>query len=210
MRFTGHFPFWSRIHRRQQHELRGKRHRARRAGNGDAAFLQRLAQRLQNAALELRQFVQEQNAVVRERDFTRGRIDVAAEQAGVARRVMRRAKRPARDQRLARREQADDAVDLRRFQRLVQSQRRQNRGKPFRQHGFARAGRADEQRVVPSGGGDFQRTFDVFLSLHLGKIQFVVGRLVKNLCDVHLHRRDFDFAFQELRRLPQVLDRDNL
>ena len=41
---------------------------------------QRLAQRLQNSALELRQFVQKQNTVVRERNFAGRRIDVATEQ----------------------------------------------------------------------------------------------------------------------------------
>ena len=54
------------IHRRDEHELRGKSHRPRRARNGYATFFERLAHRLQHTALEFRQLVQEQNAVVRE------------------------------------------------------------------------------------------------------------------------------------------------
>ena len=116
---------------------------------------------------------------------------------GVAGGVMRRAERTPRHQRLARRQQADDAVNLGRLQRLVQGQRRQNRRQPFGQHGFAGARRADEQHVVPAGRGDFQGALHVFLAFDLGKIQFVVVRLVENFGDVHFRRRDFDFAFEK-------------
>ena len=98
------------------------------------------------------------------------------EQPGVAGRVMRRAKRPARHQRLARLEQADDAVNLGRLQRLLQRQRRQNGRQPFGQHGFAGARRADEQHVVAAGGGDFQRALDGFLAFDFGEIHLVVVR----------------------------------
>ena len=64
------------------------------------AFFKRLAHRLQNAALEFRQFVQKQNAVVRERNFSGRWIYISTEQTGIARRVMRRAERPLRHERL--------------------------------------------------------------------------------------------------------------
>ena len=152
----------------------GKRHRARRARNGDAAFFERLAHGFQHAALELRQFVEKQNAVMRERNFAGRRIDVAAEQAGVAGGVMRRAERPARHERLAGFEQADDAVNLRRLQRFVQRERRQDGGKPFREHGFARARRADQQHIMAARRGDLQRALDGFLAFDFGEIQLVI------------------------------------
>jgi hypothetical protein len=43
------------------------------AGDRDFAGLQRLAQRVERLRLELRQFVEEKNAVVRERDLARPR-----------------------------------------------------------------------------------------------------------------------------------------
>ena len=76
--------------------------RARRAGDGHTALFQRLAHGFQHGAFELGQFVQKQHAVVRQRDFAGRRIGIAAEQTGVAGRVVRRAERTARDQRLAR------------------------------------------------------------------------------------------------------------
>ncbi|SRR6266702_8717509 len=52
------------------------------------------------------------------------------------------------NERLAQRKQADDAMNLRRFERLVQSQRRQNGRQPFRKHRLACARRTDEQAVI--------------------------------------------------------------
>ena len=147
---------------------------------------------------------------MRQRNFARRRVDVAAEQTGVARGVVRRAKRPPRHQRLARGQQSDDAVNLRRFERLVQGQGRQNRRQPFGQHGFAGAGRTNEQRVVSAGGGDFQCAFHVFLSFDLGKVQVVVVRLIEDFGNVHLRRRNFYFTFEKARGFTQILNGDDL
>ena len=67
---------------------------------------------------------------MRQRDFPGRRVDVAAQQTSVAGGVVRRAEWALRDEGLPRREQADDAVNLRRFERLLQRQRRQNRRQP--------------------------------------------------------------------------------
>ena len=75
---------FNRVHRRHQHELRRESHRAGRARNGDAAFLKRLAHGLQHAPFEFRQFIEEEHAVMCQRNFTRRRIGVAAQQSGVA------------------------------------------------------------------------------------------------------------------------------
>ena len=59
------------------------------------------------------------------------------------------------------------------FQRLFERERRQDGGKALGQHGFAGAGRADQQDVMAAGGGDLQRALDRFLALDFGEIQFV-------------------------------------
>ncbi len=62
--------------------------------------------------------------------------------------MMRRAKRPPRDQGLARAGQPDNAVNLRRLQRLLQGQRREAGRQPLLgQHRFPGARRADQQNV---------------------------------------------------------------
>ena len=72
---------------------------------------------IQHAALELRQFIEKQHAVMCERNLAGRGIDVAAQQAGVAGSVMRRAERPLRHQRLAR----GELTHLRLGRRIVQS-----------------------------------------------------------------------------------------
>jgi hypothetical protein len=66
----------------------------RRARDGDVSRLQRLAQRLECAAREFGQFVEEQHTAVRQRNLTRAWWHAAAHQGGGAGRVMRRAHRP--------------------------------------------------------------------------------------------------------------------
>ena len=95
-------------------------HGAGGAGNGYTAFFERLAHGFQDAAPELGQFIEKEHAMMRQRNFAGRRVDVAAEQPGIAGGMMRSAERPAGHQGLSWREQADDAMDLRSLQRLFQ------------------------------------------------------------------------------------------
>ena len=99
------------IHRGDELELGGKRALPRRARDVDHAGLERLAQHFEHAAIPFGQLVEEQHAVMRERDLAGPRIAAAADERHGARRVMRRAKRahaPAR-----RREAAGERRDRR-------------------------------------------------------------------------------------------------
>ena len=94
-------------------------------------------------ALELGQFVEEQHAIMGERDLARPRMGAAADQRRHRGRMMRRAKRPPVGE-LAARELARDRMDHRHFEQLARRQRRQDRGQARRQHRLAgaRAGRS--------------------------------------------------------------------
>ena len=81
------------IHRRDELEPRRKRRLARRARDVDAARFERLAQHFEHPAIPLRQLVEEQHAVMRERDLAGPRIAAAADQRDRGGRVVRRAKR---------------------------------------------------------------------------------------------------------------------
>src|SRR5216117_3873750 len=117
--------------------------------------------------------------MMRERDFPRRGIDVAAKQTGVTGGMMWRAKWAASDERLARSEQAHDAVNLRGLERLLQRQRRKDGREPLGEHRFAGAGRANEQDVVTACSGNFEGTLDRFLSFDFREIKFVVLTLVE-------------------------------
>ena len=138
-----------------------------------APFFERLTQHLQHRPLELRQLVQKQHAVVRERDLARPRVGAAADEAGVGDRVVRRAERPPRHESAPRVQQPADAVDLGRLQRLVGRERGQDAGHAPGEHRLARARRADHERVVPAGRRHFERALRVLLPPHVREIHRV-------------------------------------
>jgi hypothetical protein len=90
----------ARVHRRHQDEVGREGRGPQRPADRHAAVLQGLAQHLQRLAVELRQLVEEQDALVRQADLAGLRDAAAADQPGVADGVVRRAERPHRHQRL--------------------------------------------------------------------------------------------------------------
>jgi hypothetical protein len=84
------------IHRRNQHEARRVGDAMIGAGDRDRAILERLAQRVEHARLELGQFVEEQHAMMGKRDLAGSCTDAAAGEGRHARRMMRAAERPLR------------------------------------------------------------------------------------------------------------------
>src|SRR5438874_10740546 len=79
----------TRIHRGGEHEggREGERHRG--AADSHPLIFERLAQDFENAPVEFRQLVEEEHAVVRERNFAGARYGPAADESGVAYRVVR-------------------------------------------------------------------------------------------------------------------------
>ena len=120
------------VHRRDQHELGGKFDGAMHARHRHLAALQRLAERLQHVAAELRQLVEKQDAMMRHRHLPRPRDAPAAHQRLRRRRMMRRAHRPLVHQRHPVRQQPHRRINPRRLQRFPPRQRRQNPRNPRR------------------------------------------------------------------------------
>lgn len=103
------------IERCDQHKVGGKVGGSHRAADRDRAIFERLAQHFEGGAVELGQFVEEEDAIMGEADLAgRGRR-AAADEAGVADRVVRRAEGATNHQRPSRREHAHRAVDATRF-----------------------------------------------------------------------------------------------
>src|SRR6266566_850609 len=99
------------IHRRNEHQLRGKSDATCRARHGDLPVFERLAQYFQRRSLKLRQLIEKKDAVVGEAHFTGIRKRAAAEQPNVADGVMRVAEWSDRNERFFRVEQAGDAMN---------------------------------------------------------------------------------------------------
>ena len=163
-----------------------------RAGDGDPAVLQRLAQHLQHVARELRQLVEEQHAVVRQRHLARPR-DACRRRSGRRRRWCGAASGTGRaaTSALPRAQQAGDAwicvVSSASSKRHVAAG---SRAGAWPASSCREPGRADHQHVVPAGRRHLQGALGALLAAHIGEVDGVVragGR--KASCDVDAVRR---------------------
>ena len=148
-------PARARVGGGDEHEARREDHHLLAADDRHVAVLERLAQRLEARAGELRQLVEEQHAAVGERRLAGLRRVGAADEPGRGDRVVRRAER-ARGDEPGRAAQAGDGLDPRDLDRLLGRERRQDRRQPPRDHRLAGARRALEEQVVPARGGDLE------------------------------------------------------
>ena len=137
---------WAGIHRRDELEAGRKRRLARRARDMDAARFDRLAQHFEHPAVPFRQLVEEQHAVMGQRDFAGPRIAAAADQRDRGGRVVRRAKRASPP--IVGTKAAGQRLQRGGFQRLVLGKRRQQARQALRQHRFAGPRRPDHQDIV--------------------------------------------------------------
>lgn len=159
---------------RHQLEARRETYPAVGPGNDDLAAFQRLAQDLQDLALELRQFVEEQHALVRQGDLARLRAAAAADQGRRGGGVVRLAERSLRP--VPEGDVAGHRMDRCDLQGLVLVERRQQAGQAAGQEGLAGARRAAEQQVVRAGGGHQQGALGGGLALDLGQVWLREGR----------------------------------
>src|SRR5215472_12716935 len=105
----------------------------------DAAGLERLPKNLEYAAVPLRQLVEEEHAVMSERNLAGARVAAAAHERDRRSRVVRRAQRTSTP--ILETEAPDERVHCSRFERFFFGHRREQPGKPLGKHGFPRARR---------------------------------------------------------------------
>mgnify|MGYP007016531951 CR=1 FL=1 len=84
--------------------------------------------------------------------------------------MVRRAKRPAANQRDALLQKPRDRMELCGLDRFPEGHVRQDGGQPFREHALARARRPDQQQIMPAGRGDLERALRERLALDLGQV----------------------------------------
>ena len=143
----------------------------RRARNADAALLEGLLERLQRPTGEFRQFVEKEDAVVRQADLAGARDRAAADEGHMRDGVMRRQKRPVAEQPATGGHQAGDRVDGRRFQGFVERRRGQDARQALGHHRLPGAGRPDEQIVMPARRGNLERPLGQQLAVDVEEIR---------------------------------------
>ena len=170
-------PAGTRVHGRNQNEIRRKNETPGGAADGNRPVLQRLAQHFQNIALEFRQFIEEKHTVVREADFPRLRRSPSSKESCIADRMMRSAEGPGFQQRGIGIQKTENRMDFACFKRFLFRHRRKNPGQTLRQHAFPRSRRPHKKNIVSSRGGDFQCALCPALSLDVMKVRY--GRPVR-------------------------------
>ena len=188
------------VHGAHQHKAAGVGRPAPGPADGDDPVLQRLPQRFHGGAAELRQLIQEQHPVVRQRDLPRPRDAAAAGQPYHRNGVVRRTEHPIFQQRDPGRQKPGRRVDLGGLHRLLKAHLRQDGGQTLGQHALAGAGRPDQQHVVAARRRDLQGALGVFLPLHLAEIQHRrLGQLPERQA---FRRRQRLAAGQRIHQLP--------
>ena len=123
--------------------------------------------------------------------------------------MVRRAKRTRADQRRTT-EQPGDGVHHGRLQRLVEGERGQDAAEPLGQHRLARAGRTDEQQVVPARCRDLQRPPRHLLAAHVAEVGRGCGCARGGAWNGGDRRSGGRLAAEEGDQIPEVARRLNL
>lgn len=141
------------------------------AGNPDFPFFQRLAQHFQYRFAKLRQFIQKQNASMRQRDLSRRRDQSASGQRRFCHRMMNTPKRTCPDQRLLTVDLTDNAVYFCDLQTFLQRKRRQDRRDPFGDHRLSASRRSYHQKIMSASHSNLHRTFHGALPAYILKVR---------------------------------------
>ncbi len=148
--------------------LAGNRSGRRARATRNYSVFKRLAQGFDNPAFKFGKFVQKQNSAVGQSDFSGFWPGSAADERDIRSGVMGIAERSGGYKIFV--QNSGDAVNGSDFKNFFKRKRRKNGAERFREHCFARAGRADHQNIVAARGGDFQSALGGFLSFDIGKI----------------------------------------
>ena len=124
--------------------------------------------------------------------------------------MVRRTKRPGAHQSALVVKHSRDAVNARRLDRFFERHRRQHRRNTFREHRLARARRPDQQNVVASRAGNFQRSLRCHLSAHVAQIHRILARFRQHLLRVHHDRMKRFRRVHQIHGLRQRFHRENI
>ncbi len=133
-----------------------------------------------------------------------------ADQAGVGDRVVRGAEGSGPQKRLLPVQKTGDGKDLCCLDGFREGKVGDDCHQPLREHGLPGAGGTDHQKVVPSGGGDLQRTFGLFLAADLAEIEGIVADSAKKFREIDMDRGDLHPTAEKLHHLGEPFHRDHL
>ena len=171
-----------------------------------SADFEGLAHHFEHVALEFGKLIEEEHAIVAERNFAGSRNGAAADEAGVTDGVMRRAKRARAHEAARVFEKSGNAVDARGFDGFFERHRRQDGGNALGEHGLSGTRRTDEQNVVAAGAGNFEGALGGHLAAYVAKIGGVLAGFGKHVGSVHVHGLEGLGGIEQVDGLGERLD----
>jgi hypothetical protein len=140
---------------------------------------ERLAHDFKHVAREFGEFIEEEQAVMGERDFTGTWDDASADEASVRDRVMGRAKGPLGNESGRGVEDSGDGVYLGGLERFFKGERSKNGRQALGEHCLAGARRADHEDVVTSGSSNLECALGGLLAADIFEVDREMLQLVE-------------------------------
>ena len=145
------------------------------AADGDLPVFERLAHGFEGSSREFGQLVEKEHSVVGQADFARLKVCASADEGHVGDGVVWRAEGALGYEACFAAQFSGHAMYLGSFQAFGKGEPWQYAGQAPCHHALSAAGAANENDVVASGSCHFEGALHVFLALHFGKVEGVVG-----------------------------------
>ena len=154
------------------------------------SILQWLAHYFERWTLIFRQFIEEEHAIMRQRDLSRMRIRTTSDECRIGDRVVRRTERTLHDQWATGTFlfvcQTYNRMDLSRFQCFFKCQRRQYCRNTLGNHWFTGSGRANHNHIMSPCSSNLHSATHLELSAYVRKNPRQSGRLTRQTVSAYL------------------------
>jgi hypothetical protein len=198
------------VHGGNEHKACGEGDGGVGAGDGDGAGLEGLAEDFEDATGEFGEFIEEEDAVVGEGDFTGAGDFAAADDGRSGGGVVGGADGAGADEGFAVWHEAAGGVDAGGFEGLLAGEGWEDGGEAFAEHGFAGAGGAEEEDIVAAGGGDSEGAFAELLAADFGEVVAMGGAGGVEGVFIELVGEEVEFAVEEADHFGDGADGDDV
>ncbi len=165
----------TRIGGSDENELGRIAHGTRGSGDLDDAIFHGLTKAFENVTGKFREFVEEKDTSMGERDFSRHGFGAAANKTNTGSGVVRVAKGAGGDDGVSWGNVAGDGVDFGNFNGFGLGKIGKNTGKSASHHGFTGSRSTEKKYIMSPTGGDFQSPFSLFLATDFGEVKVSGG-----------------------------------
>ena len=161
------------VHGADEHEGGGESNFGGASGNRDLTVFEGLTQNFKGVAAEFGEFIEEEDALMCEGDFSGSWKGSTAKETDVTDGVMGGAEGPLITRAGGVKRDSCRGLNAENFEEFVEFGRGHDAGYALGDHGFTGAGASDHDKIVSPANCDFDSAAEVMLSFYVGKISLV-------------------------------------